>query len=304
MAEINYKHLRYFWMVGKTGSIARASEQLFITPQSISGQLAELEDNLGVILLRKVGRGLELTEMGRKVFNTADEIFSLGNDLLMLIQNKNIVKSHPFRIGIADCVSKSIACRVIEPVLKLENEIRLTCKEGKFTNLLSDLSVHRLDLVIADRSMPTNLNVRAYNHFLGESKLAIFGTRSLIESQKSTTFPQILNNADFLLPGDDFAFKKKLIQWFESNKVYPHIVAEFDDSALLKSFGQRGVGFFAAPYAIADYICTQYEVEVVGSIESLFEQLYAITTERRLTHPAMTSIIKSTTEIYSSEINS
>jgi len=304
LAEINYKHLRYFWMVGKTGSIARASEQLFITPQSISGQLAELEDNLGVILLRKAGRGLELTEMGRRVFNYADEIFSLGSDLLILIQNQEQVKSQPFRIGIADCVSKSIASRVIEPILELENRIRLTCKEGKLTNLLSDLSVHRLDLVIADRAMPTNLNVRAYNHFLGESKLAIFGTRSLIESQKSTAFPQILNNADFLLPGDDFAFKIKLIQWFESKKIYPNVVAEFDDTALLKSFGQRGVGFFAAPYAIADYICTQYDVEVVGSIDSLFERLYAITTERRLKHPAMTSIIKSTTEIYAIGMNS
>jgi len=289
-------------MVGKTGSIVRASEQLFLTPQSISGQLAELEESLEVKLFHKVGRGLELSDMGRKIFSYADEIFTLGNELLKLTQNEDVIKSQPFHIGIADSVAKSIAYRVIEPILKLDNSIRLICKEGKLPHLLSEMSINKLDLVIADRPMPTNLNVRAYNHFLGESKLAIFGTRSLIEEKAGDVFPKILNNANFLIPGEDFAIQKKLLQWFESKKIFPHIVAEFDDSALLKSFGQSGAGFFAAPNAIAEYITKQYEVEVVGIIDNFYEQLYAITTERRLTHPAIISIIKSTTEIYSKEM--
>lgn len=288
-------------MVGKTGSIARASEQLFLTPQSISGQLAELEQSLDVKLFRKAGRGLELSDMGRKIFSYADEIFTLGNELLKITQNEDIKKCQPFHIGIADSVAKSIAYRVIEPILKLDNSIRLICKEGKLPNLLSELSINRLDLVIADRPMPTNLNVRAHNHFLGESKLAIFGTRNLIQENEGDSLPKILNNANFLIPGEDFAIQKKLLQWFESKKINPRIVAEFDDSALLKSFGQSGAGFFAAPNAIAEYICKQYEVEVVGVIDTLQEQLYAITTERRLTHPAIISLIKSTTEIYSRE---
>jgi LysR family transcriptional activator of nhaA len=302
MAKLNYKHLSYFWMVGKTGSIVRASEQLFVTPQSISGQLAELEQSLNVKLFRKAGRGLELSDMGRKIFSYADEIFTLGNELVKLTQSEDVIKCQPFHIGIADSVAKSIAYRVIEPILKLDNSIRLTCKEGKLPNLLSQMSINRLDLVIADRPMPTNLNVRAHNHFLGESKLAIFGKRSLIEENAGEAFPKILNNAKFLIPGEDFAIQKKLLQWFESKKIYPHFVAEFDDSALLKSFGQSGAGFFAAPNAIAEYICKQYEVEVVGVIDTLQEQLYAITTERRLTHPAIISLIKSTNEIYSKEI--
>lgn len=303
MADLNFKHLRYFWMVGKTGSIARASEQLFITPQAISGQLAELEESLNVKLFHKVGRGLELSEMGRKIFSYADEIFTLGNELLRLTQNKDAVQSQPLHIGIADSVVKSIAYRVIEPILKFDNSIRLICKEGKLTNLLSEMSINRLDIVIADRPMPTNLNVRAYNHFLGESNLAVFGTKSLIQQHAGNIFPYNLNKANFLIPGEDFAIQKKLIQWFESAKVYPHIVAEFDDSALLKSFGQSGAGFFAAPSAIAEYICKQYEVEIVGQIDTLFEQLYAITTERCLKHPAIVALIKSPSEIYSGNIH-
>ena len=302
MAKLNYKHLSYFWMVAKTGSIVRASEQLFLTPQSISGQLAELEKTLEVKLFHKVGRGIELSDMGRKIFSYADEIFTLGNEVLKLSHNKDAIKYQEFHIGIADSVAKSIAFRVIEPVLKLDQPIRLICKEGKLTNLLSEMSINKLDIVIADRPMPTNLNVRAYNHLLGESKLAIFGTRGLISENQGDTLPKTLNNANFLIPGEDFAIQKKLLQWFESKKIVPHIVAEFDDSALLKLFGQSGAGFFAAPNAIAAYLCKRYEVEVVGLIDNLHEQLYAITTERQLTHPAIISIIKSTNQIYSREM--
>ncbi|MGB2832696.1 MAG: transcriptional activator NhaR [Methylotenera sp.] len=299
MNNLNFKHLRYFWMVGKTGSIARASEQLYLSPQSISVQLGDLENSLGVQLFRKVGRGLELTDMGRRVFSYADEIFSLGNELLEVAQLQQVRKSIPFRIGITDSVPKSVAYRVIEPVLHMDEPIRLICREGKLADLLSEMSVNQLDLVIADRPMPSNLNVRAYNHLMGESKLAIFATKSLIGTQSEKSFPKVLHNAPFLMPGEDFAFQKKLLSWMESKKIYPNIVGEFDDSALLKSFGQAGAGFFAGPDAIADYICRQYEVERLGQVATVTEQLYAITTERRLTHPAVVSIVKATAEVFS-----
>jgi len=286
-------------MVGKTGSIARASEQLSLSPQSISVQLGDLESSLSVRLFRKVGRGLELTDMGRRVFSYADEIFSLGNELLEVAQHLEVRKSIPFRIGITDSVPKSVAYRVIEPVLNKDEPIRLICREGKLADLLSEMSVNHLDLVIADRPMPNNMNVRAYNHLLGESTLAIFAAKSLLTNYPEVSFPNILHNAPFLMQGEDFAFQKKLLSWLESKKIYPNIVAEFDDSALLKSFGQAGAGFFAGPDAIATDICRQYEVEKVGNVDNVTEQLYAITTERRLTHPAVVSIVKATAEVFS-----
>lgn len=299
MKNLNFKHLRYFWMVGKTGSIVNASEQLNLSPQSISAQLGDLEKNLGVQLLRKLGRGLELTDMGRRIFSYADEIFSLGNELLEIAQDQEVRKNIPFRIGITDSVPKSVAYRVIEPVLHIDEPIRLICREGRLADLLSEMAVNQLDLVIADRPMPTNMNVRAYNHLLGESRLAIFATKSLLEIYQELSFPNLLHNAPFLMPGADFAFQKKLITWMDTKKIYPNIVAEFDDSALLKSFGQAGAGFFAGPDAIADYICRQYGVEKIGNIDTVTEQLFAITTERRLTHPAVISIVKATAEVFS-----
>lgn len=299
MAHLNYKHLRYFWMVAKTGSIIRASEQLFLSPQSISGQLGELEANLGVQLFQKKGRGLEPTDMGRRLLSYADEIFALGDDLLNEVRHQKVKKTTSFRIGITDSVPKSVAYHVIAPVLNIQESTRLFCSEGKLASLLSELSINQLDLVIADRPMPNNLNVRAYNHLVGEGKLAIFAAKRLIEQYQGITFPNMLNNAPFLMPGEDFAYQKKLIAWFESNKIYPNIVAEFDDGALLKSFGQAGAGFFAAPMAISDYICRQYGVENVGQVNSVSEQLYVITTERRLTHPAIMAIVEATTKMFS-----
>jgi LysR family transcriptional regulator, transcriptional activator of nhaA len=289
MATINFKHLRYFWAVAKSGSIARASSQLHVTPQSISSQLAELEEALGTGLFRRVGRGLEMTDIGRRIVSYAEEIFGLEDELLAVVRDQVSRTALPFRIGIADSVPKSLTYRVVEPALHMEEAVRLLCKEGRLVSLLADLSVHRLDMVIADRAMPTDVKVRAYNHLLGSSDVTVFGAEALVQTLKGT-FPAAVDNAPFLLPGEDVAIRPALERWFEAQRVRPRIVGEFDDSALLKAFGQGGAGLFVAPTAIADYVCRQYEVRAVGRIESVIEHLYAITTERRMQHPAAIAV--------------
>ena len=291
MGALNYKHLRYFWMVAKSGSIARACEQLHLTPQAISGQLRELEEALGVELLRRAGRGLEVTDAGRRILGYAEKIFALGDDLLEVARDQTAHKVLPFKVGIADSVPKSVAHRLVEPALHLPETIRLVCREGRLTALLAELAVHRLDMVIADRSMPTNLNVRGYSHLLGESDLTVFGAPALI-SKLGGAFPQMLEGAPFLLPGEDAAIRARLEQWFEAKHLQPKIVGEFDDSALLNSFGQAGVGLFVAPTAIATFVGEHYRVRPVGRIDTISEQLFAITTERHLSHPAIVAIIQ------------
>ena len=179
MATLNYKHLRYFWMVAKSGSIARASAQLHLTPQSISGQLSEFEGSLGVKLFRRVGRGLELTETGQRMLGYAEQIFTLGNELVESLRDDAPQQSVPFRVGIADSVPKMVAYRLVQPSLERNEPIKLICREGRLATLLADLAVHRLDMVIADRAMPDHLNVRGYDHFLGESGISIFAAKKL-----------------------------------------------------------------------------------------------------------------------------
>ena len=289
MATINFKHLRYFWTVAKSGSIVRASSQLHVTPQSISSQLAELEEALGTGLFRRVGRGLEMTDIARRIVSYAEEIFGLEEELLAVVRDQGSRTALPFRIGIADSVPKSLTYRVVEPALHMEEAVRLFCKEGRLVSLLADLSVHRLDMVIADRAMPADLKVRAYNHVLGSSDVTVFGAEAIVQTLKGT-FPAFVDDAPFLLPGEEVAIRPALEHWFEVQRVRPRIVGEFDDSALLKAFGQGGAGLFVAPTAIADYVCRQYDVRAVGRIQSVIEQLYAITTERRMQHPAAVAI--------------
>lgn len=289
MSSLNYKHLRYYWMVAKTGSIARAAEQLHLTPHAISGQLSEFAQTLGVELFRRSGRKLELTDTGQRILSYAEDIFTTGDELLEVLRDQTAARSVPFRVGIADSVSKAIAYRLLEPALKLTEPVRLVCREGRLAPLLAELAVHRLEMIIADRAMPTHLNVRGYNHLLGESGLTVFGTRRLTKAL-SGRFPASLNNAPFLLPGEDVAVQSKLLQWLEANNLRPRIVGEFDDSALMKTFGQADAGLFVAPTVISDHVCEQYKVGVIGRIDSVVEQLYAITTERRLSHPAIVAI--------------
>lgn len=289
MAHLNFKHLRYFWTVAKAGSIARAAEQLHVTPQSISGQLSEFQVSLDAELLRRAGRGLELTDAGRRILNYAEEIFGLGDELLAVVRDQQRQTMLPFRVGVADSVPKSVAYRVVEPVLRLPDPVRLVCREGRLASLLGELAVHRLDMVIADRAMPVDIKVRAYNHLLGASDLTVFAQAGLAKSLKGA-FPAQLDRAPFLLPGESVAIRPALERWFEAQGVYPRIVGEFDDGALMKAFGQSGAGAFVAPSAIADYVCRQYEVSVLGRIDSVREELYAITTERRMRHPATIAI--------------
>ena len=291
MATLNFKHLRYFWMVGKTGSIAQAAVQLHLTPQSISGQLSEFADTLGVALFRRVGRNLELTDAGRRILSYADDIFSTGDELLELVRNKAFTSTMSFRIGCADSVSKLIACRLVEPALKLPEPVKLICREGRLASLVADLAVHRLDLVIADRPMPTHLSVRGYSHLLGESGMSAFATAQ-IARDIGPDFPHCLNGAPLLLPGEDFAIHQRLLQWLEKHQLHPRIVGEFDDSAMLKAFGQSGSGVFFAPTVIASQVSAQYRVHPIGQVDTLVEQVFAITTERRISHPATVAISK------------
>lgn len=289
MASLNYRHLRYFWMVAKTGSIAKAAAQLHLTPQSISGQLTEFADTLGVELFRRAGRNLELTDTGRRVARYAEDIFTTGDELLELVRDKAFTKTMSFRVGCADSVSKLIACQLVEPALKLSDPVRLICREGRLDSLVADLAVHRLDLVIADRPIPPHFSVRAYSHLLGESTMSAFATAALAE-RLGKPFPACLDEAPLLMPGEDFAIHQRLLRWLEDSDVHPRVVGEFDDSAMMKAFGQSGAGVFFAPTVIASQVCRQYGVQVLGQVNKVVEQVYALTTERRMSHPATVAV--------------
>lgn len=286
---INYKHLHYFWAAAKQGGIARASERLHLTPQTISGQISLLEEHLGEALFTKVGRNLELTETGRLVMSYADEIFSLGGEMEEAVRNLPTGKSMVFKVGVADVVPKSIAYRLIAPAMKISKLGRIVCRENSLNTLLADLALHRVDLVIADGPIPTSINVRGFNHYLGECGISFLATSELAKPLRDK-FPQSLNAAPLLLPSEINIVQSRLLQWLDGLHIYPRIVGEFDDSALMKVFGQAGTGIFTVPTAIADEVAKQFSVEIIGSTDDVREEFYAISVERKISHPAVAAI--------------
>ena len=292
---INYKHLHYFWMVAKAGSIASASKALHLTPQTISGQLSLLEESLDEALFTRVGRNLELTETGRLVLSYAEEIFSLGGELEEMLQHLPEGRPLVFKVGVADVVPKSIAYRLLAPALQLDEPVRIICREGSVKSLLAELAVHKIDLVIADSPIPAVINVSGFNHPLGDCGITFFATKELAK-QLDKNFPQNLNAAPLLLPGETTVVRSRLLQWLDAQHIYPRIVGEFDDSALMKAFGRSGTGVFIAPTPIAEEVKKQYGVITIGQTDDVREQLYAISVERKISHPAVVAITQTARE--------
>lgn len=286
---LNYKQLHYFWAVAKAGSMVRASERLHLTPQTLSGQIGLLEETLGVALFLRVGRRLELTETGRLALSYADEVFQIGNELEEALRSRPENRSIQLRVGVDDAVPKSIAYRLLTPAICLDEPVRIVCREDKLVRLLVELAIQRIDLVLADRPLPAGTNVKGYSHKLGDCGITFFAEPRLA-AQFTDQWPQILNVAPLLIPGKEAAVRIPLMRWFEAHQIRPHIVGEFDDSALMQAFGQAGTGIFIAPSVIAEEVRREHGVTILGHTNEVTEQFYAISMERRLTHPAVVAI--------------
>jgi len=289
MEWLNYHHLLYFWAVARHGSITKASQELHLAQSTISGQLRTLEESLDEELLTKSGRGVVLTEVGQVVYRYADEIFTLGRELISTLKGRPTGKPLRLRVGISDVMPKLISHRLLAPALRMDDAVQLVCHENKTDRLLAELATHGLDLVLADAPLAAQSRVRAFNHLLGECGTSFFAVAELCEGRRKG-FPESLDGAPMLLPTDSTVLRRSLDQWFSRHDIYPNVVAEFDDSALLKAFGEHGAGVFPAPSIVEQDIRDTYGVKVVGRTDEVTESFYAITVERRMKHPAAVAI--------------
>lgn len=292
---INYKHLRYFWMVAKEGSIAKASKRLYLTPQTISGQLSLLEEQLDTILFKRVGRNLQLTAAGEVVQKYANDIFSLGDELQQALKNQPTGIRLTLKAGVANSIPKAVAYHLLEPALSMDSPMRLICREDNLTILLTELAAHKLDIVISDRPLPKGVSVKCFNHHLGKCGITFFATQALKDKMHGD-FPQCLDNAPLLLPGAASSLKADLLHWLEMKKITPHIMAEFDDGALMTAFGYKGAGVFATPSVTANEVRDTYSVEIIGETEEVMESFYAISIERKVSHVGVAAILSAARE--------
>jgi LysR family transcriptional activator of nhaA len=291
MEWINYHHLLYFWTVAREGTIAAAGKKLGLAQPTISAQLKSLEEDLGAVLFSRSGRTLALTETGRLVYRYAEEIFSLGQELQDVLKGRPAGSPIRLHVGIADVVPKLVAYRILEPAMSLPDPVHVVCVEGKPAELLSRLAIHELDLVVADSPIAPDTKVRAYNHEIGSCGVTVFGAPSLA-SRHRKRFPESLDGAPFLMPTGTTVLRRALDGWFERRGLRPQTIAEFEDSALLKVFGQAGNGLFVGPSVIEDEITRQYRVRVVGRLPEVKERFYAMSVERKVKHPAVRALLE------------
>lgn len=292
MEWLNYHHLLYFWTVAREGGLVPAGKVLHLSHPTLSAQIHALEERLGEPLFIKDGRKRKLTDVGKTVFRYADEIFTVGQELLEAVKGNVRGKPLRFDVGIADVVPKFIVRRLIQPALALPEAMHLFCHEDSHDKLLTRLASHELDLVIADAPVPSGSRVRAFSHLLGETSVTFFGSQELARAYRKG-FPKSLNLAPMLLPLENLSLRRAIDQWFDQHGIKPQIIAEFEDSALLKVFGSDGVGMFPAPTAIEKEITERYGVVRIGRAKEIRERFYAISGERRLKHPAVVAITES-----------
>ena len=289
MEWLNYHHLYYFWTVMKEGSITAASEKLRLAQSTVSTQISRFEENIEAKLFKRVGRNLEPTDIGHLVFRYADEIFSLGREMMDSLSGRAVLGPLTLKVGIVDVVPKLVARKLLEPIGSLPEQVRLICQEGKDKDLLGELALHNLDIVLTDVPLPSGISIKAYNHILGECGVTFFGTEELVKGL-NYSFPQSLDGTPMLIPMPMSFLRGSLDQWFEKKGIKPLIVGEFDDSALMKVFGQAGDGLFPAPTVIEKEVEEHYNVKIVGRTTKVKEKFYAISAERIIKHPAVAAI--------------
>lgn len=291
---MNFRHLYYFWVVAKEGSITRAAARLGLAIQTVSTQLTQLEQSIGKSLLMPQGRSLVLTEAGRLALGYADQIFLLGEQLQEALAEADSVRTR-LTVGISDSLPKLTAFRLLEATMRLPNPVRLVCYEDQFDALLADLALHKLDVVLTDRAVRSGTTLRVFSHMLFESGTIVVGAPVLAHAY-AEGFPASLNGAPFLLPTRNNALRGRIDEWFELHNVRPDVVGEFEDNALLNTFGRRGAGLFFAPAALAADLQEQFGALLVGQVPQVREQVYAISNERKIKHPAVEAILSSVHE--------
>ncbi len=289
MNWLNYHHLLYFWTMAREGSVSKAADKLHLSQPTVSGQLRQLETAVGTKLYERAGRELRLTETGKIVFEYAEEIFSTGQELMQRLKGKGTQQALPFVVGVPDFVPKLIAYRLIEPVFKLSEPVHLVCYEGKLTELLADLAMHRLDLVLSDSPAGSQVSVKAYNHALGECGVTWVATKETAELLRPG-FPNSLESQPALLPTQNTLLRRSVEQWLEAQSFAPRIVAEVEDSALLKIMAAQGLGIAPVANSVLPDVQQQYGLYPVGEMEGVTMQFFAISVERKVTHPAVKAI--------------
>ena len=232
---------------------------------------------------------MELTEVGQVVYDYADDIFSIGRDLTDAVRGMPGRGPVRLTVGVVDWIPKLMVHHLVTPALEKFEHLHLALTSGMPEGLFAGLAVHDYDLVLSDSPLPATVDVQAYNHFLGECTVSLMGSPDLARQYREG-LPESLADGPILLSGLQSNLRRSLLRWYRDHGLEPRIVAEIADNAVLKVFGQHGLGMFAVPTAVEADVARRYEVERITLLDGVQERYYAISVERRIRNPAVAAI--------------
>lgn len=297
MYTLNYSHLYYFWRIAKLGTVTEAAATLRLSQPTLSAQLKSLEDGLGVKLFTRVGRSLVLSDHGKITLEYAETIFTVGEKLLDRISGSQAGYRQKLEIGIADVVPKLLSFRLLEPLFEESRNLIVNCHERRPVELLADLAVGKLDAVISDSPIPHGLKVKGYSRLLGSSTISFFASKTSASKLKRG-FPQSLNRSKMLLPTEPSIQRQVVDAWLQKNGLHPQMAGEFEDSALMKIFGQYGTAVFPVPSVIRKEVERQYSARCIGEVEELREDYYLISTSKRIEDKNLLDVIAGAQSVF------
>ncbi len=289
MDWLNYHHLRYFHIVAKEGRLTAAAQHLGVSAPAISAQLSELERALGERLFRREGRTKRLTEAGQLVLSYAEEIFSVGGELVTALRQSPGTKTLRLHLGVVDCFPKFLTREILRPAFIMSQAVRVTCHEGKLEELIGHLTAHRLDIVLADEPVSSTIHPQTFSHSLGQSGTT-FCAQGKLAMQLQRGFPRSLHDAPALLPAGRTPFRRSLDAWFSAQRIHPRVIVECEDLALMKVLASDGRGFLPVPSVGADEAIRQYGFTPIGQAPRCVVRYSALTTARRIAHPVVAAL--------------
>ena len=290
MIKLNYHHLRLFWEVAKAGTITAACKNLNLAQPTVSAQLQVFEQTLGCTLFRR-GRSLKLTPMGENILRRADEIFELGNDLIVSLKEyKNAPNSviTRFYVGMTNTFPKLLAYELLAPAYAQgapneKERIHIIAHTATHKSLMTSLAAGEVDLFLTDTPVESASHIRAYNHNIGSSTISIMCSRRL-EAKYKPGFPHSLNGAPMVMHSVGTPIRRGFEQWAAAHNIQPVCMGEVDDTSLIRAAAQWGERCFAMPTIEKESLLKNFNnIVCLGEVKNITIPYYAISTERNLT---------------------
>jgi len=279
---INYHHLFYFKTIAEEGTVSKAAEKLRVGQPTLSAQLKQFEDTLGVQLFERQHKKLTLTEQGKVALDYSKNIFRMGSEMYEVLHDRLKPLKPSLHLGALDSVPKQIVLQLVKQAFKI-SPCQITLSEGKSDELLRELTAHRMDLIVTN-FLPTGIDAKGlYPKSITKKNVAFYGAPKFKTLRKN--FPKSISGVPMILPTYDSQLRQNLDHWAKANQIALNIVIESQDISVKKLVAINEMGLVpTATHTVAGQL-KRGELVEIGQLQGVYEELFLITAQRKIENP-------------------